>query len=154
MDIKAKLTELAQASIQHPSLFLVDVVSSSRNFSKITVIVDGDQGVSIDHCTEISRALSAKLDEVDLLADHYVLEVATPGLDHPLKLKRQFKKNTGRGLKVHRSNKSIEQGILTLVEEDKIILMQEIKEGKVTIEKSVVIPFEEIEKAFVMVSFK
>lgn len=154
MDIKAKMTELAEASLLNSSQFIVDVVASSRNVSKITVIVDGDEGVTIGDCGLISRELSKRLDDVDFGTDHYVLEVSTPGLDHPLKLKRQFQKNTGRGLKVHRKDKSIVLGKLVSVDEERIELKQEIKEGKVTTENDVIIPFEDIEKAFVMVSFK
>ena len=154
MDIKARLTELAEASVLNSSLFLVEVVASAKHLSKITVIVDGDQGVTIDDCTRISREISAKLDEMDLGVEHYLLEVSTPGLDHPLKLKRQYRKNTGRGLKVHRVDKSLVQGILTSADDEKIVLKEDVKEGKVTVEKSVTIPYKEIERAFVMVSFK
>ncbi len=154
MDIKAKIVELAEASLLNSSQFLVDVVASIRNFSKITVILDGDLGVTIEDCSQVSRELSKKLDEIDFGVDHYVLEVTTPGLDHPLKLKRQFQKNVGRRLKVHRQDKSILQGKLTSADEQRIILKQEVKEGKITTEKEVIIPYEEIEKAFVMVSFK
>ena len=145
---------LAEESLLNSSQFVVDVVASSRNLSKITVIVDGDQGVTIGDCGLISRELSKKLDEVDFGTSHYLLEVSTPGLDHPLKLKRQFQKNTGRGLKVHRKDKSIVQGKLVASDLERIELMQEIKEGKVTTEHHVMIPFEDIERAFVMVSFK
>ena len=154
MDIKANLTALAEASLSNPNLFLVEVVVSSRNLEKISVIIDGDAGVTIDDCTRISREMSAKLDEMNFGADRYVFEVSTPGLDHPLKLKRQFQKNIGRNLKVHRKDKSIEQGKLDKVDDECIGLKQETKEGKIIIEKEVMIPFVDIERAFVMVSFK
>lgn len=154
MDIKAKLTLLAEESLLNPALFIVDVVASSRNFSKITVIVDGDNGVTIDDIGKISKGLSAKLDELDFGTDRYVLEVSTPGLDHPLKLKRQYQKNQGRGLKVHLKDKSIVQGKLSGVSDEGITLNQEIKEGKKITEKEVIIRFEDLERAFVMVSFK
>jgi ribosome maturation factor RimP len=154
MDIKAKLIELAEASVLNSSVFLVEVVASAKHLSKITVIVDGDQGVTIDDCTRISRELSEKLDEMDLGVENYLLEVSTPGLDHPLKLKRQYRKNVGRGLKVHRHDKSIVTGTLSHADEENIVLQQEIKEGKLVTEKLVTIPYEEIERAFVMVSFK
>ena len=154
MDIKAKLIEWVEASLPNSSLFLVEVVASAKNFSKISVFIDGDEGVTIDQCTQVSRAVSEKLDEVDLGLEHFVLEVSTPGLDQPLKLNRQFRKNKGRNLKVHRKDKSISQGKLITVAEEKIVLAQEIKEGKIMIEKEEIIPFEDIERAFVMVSFK
>jgi ribosome maturation factor RimP len=154
MDIKAKITELAGVSLMNSSQFLVDVVASGRNYSKITVILDGDHGITIEDCSGVSRELSKRLDEIDLGIEHYVLEVTTPGLDHPLKLKRQFQKNAGRNLKVHLKDKVIQQGKLTVADEQHIVLKQEKKEGKIIKEIELVIPYEEIEKAFVMVSFK
>jgi len=154
MDIKAKLTELAEASLRNPSLFLVEIVASNRTGAKILVIIDGDNGVTIDDCTSLSRELSEKLDTMEIEAEHYVLEVSTPGLDQPLKLKRQFRKNKGRSLKVHRKDKTIVQGKLTEVDEVRIIVKEEVREGKMIIEKEVVVPFDNIERAFVMVSFK
>lgn len=152
MEIRAKLADLASESLK-PGQFLVDVIASSRNLSKITVVVDGDRGVTIDDCGEISRVLSAKLDELNFGSSRYVLEVTTPGLDQPLKLKRQYSKNIGRGLKVHRRDKSIVTGKLMKADESGIVLLQEIKEGKVKLEKEVTISFDDIEKALVMISF-
>lgn len=154
MDIKEKLTQLAEESLLNPAQFIVEVVASSRSHSKITVIVDGDNGVNIDDCHRISKELSARLDELDFGADHYVLEVSTPGLDHPLKLKRQYQKNVGRGLKVHLTDKSIIQGKLVEVTDEAITLRQDLKEGKKITEKDVIIKFVDMERAFVMVSFK
>lgn len=138
----------------NPGQFLVEVTASSRNLSKITLVVDGDAGVTIDDCSHISRELSKKLDEIDFGIDRYVLEVTTPGLEHPLKLKRQFCKNVGRGLKVHHKDKTIMIGKLAASDEEKILLRQELREGKVITEREVVLRFEDIEKAFVIVSFK
>ncbi len=143
-----------EASLVNPSLFLVDVVLSARQLSKITVVVDGDQGVSIDECTRISRELSARLDEMNLEAEHYVLEVTTPGLDQPLRLNRQYRKNIGRGVKVHLKDKRIETGTLTEVGDQQIAIRQAWKEGKVMQEKLVSLPFTEIEKTYVVISFK
>jgi ribosome maturation factor RimP len=51
----------------------------------VKVVVDGDDGVGLDEVAEISRAVSAVLDEhEDILADAYTLEVTSPGLDRPL----------------------------------------------------------------------
>ncbi len=156
MDIKGKIAELAEGCLLSKEQFLVDVIVSSRNFSKITVIIDGDQGITIDDCGKVSRTLSEKLDELNLDTGPggYVLEVTTPGLDQPLKLRRQFEKNIGRQVKVHKKDKSVLQGKLVASTADAITLKEEIKEGKTIIEKDWLIPFDDMEKAFVMVSFK
>ena len=153
MEIGAKLAELAVSTLREDQ-FLVEVVASSRNLSKITLIVDGDKGITIDDCGQISREMSKKLDEFDFGNNRYVLEVSTPGIDHPLKLKRQFHKNVGRMLKVQKKDKSLLQGRMISSDENRIILKQEAMKGKVLTEGEVILSFEEIEKAFVMVSFK
>lgn len=117
------------------------------------VILDGDKGISIDDCAALSRELSATLDESNLIEEAFVLEVSTPGLDQPLKTKRQYVKNIGRSVKVKTKEKTVE-GKLTAVGEHELELTQHIGSGKKKEENVVVIPFEEIDKTFVLVSFK
>jgi len=133
--------------------FVVDVVASAKNLSKITVIVDGDQGVTIDDCSALSRAMSDKLDTLDFGQSRYVLEVTTPGLDQPLKLRRQYTKNIGRSLKVHRRDHLIITGKLVSVDDAGIRLVQETKEGKHRKEVETAMAFDDIEKAFIVISF-
>lgn len=152
MDLKEKIKELTLASLASPAHFLVDVVVSKHKPMKFTVILDGDSGITIDDCANVSRAVNDSLES--LIEDQYFLEVSTPGLDHPLKLKRQFEKNKNRKLKVHKTDKSIVLGTLQQVSEEKILIDAEIKEGKKIETKAMEIPFAEIEKAFVTVSFK
>lgn len=152
MDLKEKIKDLAEKSLGSPAHFLVDVVVSKHKPMKITVIVDGDQGITIDDCAAVSRALNDSTET--LIDEQYSLEVSTPGLDHPLKMKRQYVKNKGRGLKAVLKNKSIVTGVLKEVVEEKIVVETESGKGKKVELKTVEIPFSEIEKAFVTVSFK
>ncbi len=160
MDVAAKIRELAESALKElgalqgedPGHFIVDVLFFEKQRpSKVMVIVDGDNGVTIDVCANLSRKLAALLDEKNIPEQAYVLEVTTPGVDHPLKMKRQFFKNAGRQFKVHLKDKTIVQGKLEEVSEDKLTVRQPVnkKETKLT-----EIPFDEIEKAYVMVSFK
>jgi ribosome maturation factor RimP len=154
MDLIDKVRELAQSCLADESLFLVEVKISSRAGARVLVILDGDKGVTIEVCTRVSRALAEMLDKSDLIDENYTLEVTTPGLDHPLKLKRQYVKNVGRGFKVHTKSKGMIEGKLAMVNDQEIVLQHEVKEGKKMEVRTIEIPFEEIEKAFVMVSFK
>jgi len=162
MDIAKKIRELAESSLTDASHFVVDVVISKHKPHKVSVFVDGDHGVTIDHCSDLSRALSEDLDKLDLLKENYLLEVGTPGLDQPLKLKRQYVKNVGRGLKVVGKDKTIRQGKLIAADDTLISLEIETvikgnrpagRHGKKEM-NVVAIPYSEIEKAIVMVSFK
>jgi ribosome maturation factor RimP len=152
MDLKEKIKELAQANLSDTAHFLVDVIVSKHKPMKFTVILDGDNGITIDDCAHLSNKVNDVLG--DLVDEQYALEVSTPGLDHPLKLHRQFVKNVGRDLKVHTVNKKVIAGKLTAADAEKVILETENKEGKKGETKLMEIPFREIEKAFVTVSFK
>jgi ribosome maturation factor RimP len=156
MELSEKIHDLATSSLANESQFVVDVIFSGKNspIKKVLVIIDGDKGVTIDDCANVSRQVSNVLDELNIIDDRYMLEVSTPGLDHPLKLTRQFIKNVGRSLKVHLKDKRIIQGKLTEATQEKITLDQEIKEGKKIDVKTIEIPYSDIEKAFVLVSFK
>ena len=154
MEVVEEIKKIALAKLTDKSQFIVDVVVSSRKGpKKILILLDGDQGVTIDDCANLSRELSKAFDELKELEESYMLEVSTPGLDQPLMLHRQFKKNIGRGLRVKLHEKIIE-GSLTEVLEQKIILCQEKGSGKKKEIQTIEIPFSDIEKAFVLVSFK
>ncbi len=154
MDLVDKIRALANEKLVDPSQFVVDVIASTRKGpQKVLVILDGDQGITIDDCANLSRELSKTLDESGWVDDSYMLEVSTPGLDQPLVLTRQYRKNIGRNLRVKLGIEIVE-GKLAEVTEDKIALVQEIGTGKKKETKIVDVLFSSIEKAFVLVSFK
>lgn len=154
MEIADRIRELAEKSKKDDSQFVVDVIVSLRkNPKKVLVILDGDHGVTIDDCADMNRALSGALDQERFLDDRYLLEVSTPGLDQPLKLKRQYYKNRNRKLRV-KTSEAVVEGVLADVTDEAITLEQESGNGKKKVVKHVVIPFAAIEKTFVLVSFK
>jgi ribosome maturation factor RimP len=154
MSLEQQIVTLAEEKLTNPSHFIVDVVVSARKGpKKVLVIVDGDQGISIDDCAEVSRELSEKFDELGFFEDSYLLEVSTPGVDYPLKLKRQYPKHIGRKLRVKLADATVE-GKLEAVNDDSIVLITESGSGKKKETTSTAINFSQIEKAFVLVSFK
>ncbi|PIB36622.1 hypothetical protein BFP72_15045 [Reichenbachiella sp. 5M10] len=135
-------------------LFLVDIIKKGNAaVSKVIVLLDGDQGVPIDKCVEVSRAISRRLDEELELQDPLTLEVSSPGLDHPLKLLRQYKKNIGKSVKVTLNDQSQEEGELLSVTDDTIEL-NVITDKKKKLTEKRVINFSDISKTIVLVSFK
>jgi ribosome maturation factor RimP len=154
MDLAGEIRNLAVQNLS-PDKFVVEVLVSVKKLPKrLLVIIDGDHSVNIDDCAELSRQLSKSLDDKAFFGDdNYMLEVSTPGLDHPLKLKRQYYKNIGRGMKI-KFQETVTEGKLMEVLEDRIILDQETMAGKKTEIRRLEILFSEIDKAFVMVSFK
>lgn len=108
-----------------PGYFLVEVLI--RPTHNVKVYVDGDQGISIDKCVYYNKALYKKLEESGLFPnDDFSLEVSSPGLDEPLKLLRQYRKNIGRQVEILLNDGFKIEGRLIEVSEDGVIL-EEIK---------------------------
>jgi ribosome maturation factor RimP len=74
------------------------VVTPAGRRSVVRVVVDRDQGVTLDDIAEVSRAVSEVLDRNDdgMGRTPYVLEVTSPGVDRPLTDPRHWRRNTGR----------------------------------------------------------
>ncbi|WP_422360451.1 ribosome maturation factor RimP [Reichenbachiella sp.] len=139
---------------EQEDLFLVDIIKKGNDRSgKLIVLLDGDQGITIEKCSEVSRAVSHFIDEEIELNEPLTLEVSSAGLDHPLKLNRQYVKNTGKNVKVTLNDKSIVEGQLKKVEDTSIELEILIDKKKKTTETKV-INIEDINKTIVLVSFK
>lgn len=153
MEIREEIKNIAESKLTDPGHFVVDVVVSLRGKQKVLVIVDGDRGVTIGDCAELSRAMSEPLDNLPGLNESYLLEVSTPGVDHPLKFIRQYSKHIGRKLKVTLGDKTVE-GKLVAVAPESITLEQETGTGKKKEVQAIDILFSEIDKSFVLVSFK
>jgi ribosome maturation factor RimP len=153
-DLTTEIKKMAGSLLKDESHFIVDVVATLKgNPGKVLVTVDGDKGIGIDECADLSRDLSKVLDETNLIPGAFNLEVSTPGLDQPLKSKRQYVKNIGRNVRVRLADK-MEEGKLTTVDDNGIQLTQIVGSGKKQSEKTVEIPFDKIDKTIVLVSFK
>jgi ribosome maturation factor RimP len=151
---ETKIRDLVNEALeQKDSLYLVDLTISSNN--KIQIVVDGDQGVSLNECIRISRSVDNGLDREE---EDFSLEVSTPDIAHPLKLKRQYIKNINRILKVTTSTEEFE-GTLTAVNDANIVLNWKAREpkpigkGKVTVEKTVILEYKDIKEAKVKILF-
>ncbi len=130
--------------------YLVDLdISPAKH---ITVYVDGDEGVSLEACTQISRILESILDTEPTLGGIYELEVSSPGVSRPLKYLRQYLKHVGRVLKVELIDGKTIEGQLISTGHDSITL--ELKgPDKKSKPESKEIPFNEIKEAYVTIQF-
>jgi ribosome maturation factor RimP len=157
MDAKDKVKAWAEDIIHDDErLFVVDVwVADHRSEAKVTVYIDGDEGISIDTCANVSRELSGKLDENELFDGKYTLEVSSPGLRHPLKLRRQYVNNIGRQVKILLNNSQEKTGTLMKVDGEQILIkmLPKNKKKKPQQDEEITIPFADINKTNVMASF-
>lgn len=154
MDIKQKVAELLEELITEQDLFVVDITIGSYNKStRISISLDGDEGIKIDQCGRISRKLGNKMEELELMAEAYTLEVSSPGLDKPLLLERQYPRNIGRKVKVLTKDSQTFTGELTAVEPTQIKVLDEKKIKNKINTNLVEIPFENIKSTTVIISF-
>ena len=149
-----RVKELLQEALQeNESLYLIDLQFLADN--KIKVIVDGDSGVPLSECIRISRNIEHNLDREE---EDFSLEVTTPDIAQPLTVKRQYKKNINRILKVKTATEEFE-GTLTGVTEDSITLQWKTREpkpvgkGKHTVDKTQILAYQDIKEAKVKIIF-
>ncbi|HZX58294.1 MAG TPA: ribosome assembly cofactor RimP [Mucilaginibacter sp.] len=156
MDIEKRVRELAEEKITEigrPDLFLVSVKMLPNG--KLIILVDGDKGVGIADCAQISRYVGFRLEEDNVIEEAYNLEVSSPGLDAPLTLPRQYVKNIGRTLAIKMADGSKREGKLSGLTEDAILVEENIKEkGKKAETVESVIPLTQITETKVVISFK
>ncbi|WP_093798756.1 ribosome maturation factor RimP [Streptomyces sp. Wb2n-11] len=93
-----RLRALLEPLVSAEGLDLEDIeVSRAGRRRQLRIVVDSDEGVELDACAELSRAVSEKLDETDAMGEgEYVLEVSSPGADRPLSERRHYVRATGR----------------------------------------------------------
>jgi len=131
--VRAELLQVI-ASV-HPDIFVVDMVYKSGKKGVLSIKIDTDTGISLELCTQVTRKLSAWLEEQDPFDGAYTLEVSSPGVGSPLKLPRQYPQNRGRILKVRLLNGQEIKGKLLEASPERITLntgLQSLKGKKKT----------------------
>lgn len=135
-----------------PEYFLVEVKISPAN--DVKVFLDGDTGISIEKCVQCNRVLYKKIEEEHVFpSDDFSLEVSSPGLDQPLKLLRQYKKNIGRLIDVVLVDGTKKTGRLIELNEDGIILEEARGKNKKREVLNHTIPFNNIKKTTIQIVF-
>ncbi|MGK6353335.1 ribosome assembly cofactor RimP [Parapedobacter sp. DT-150] len=154
VSIENKVSALVEEKIaDREDLFLVSV--KMHPSGKLEVLVDGDNGINIKDCAEISRHVGFRLEEADAIGHAYRLEVSSPGIDAPLTSIRQYRKNLGRNVQVTLQDGAVKEGQLQEVAEAYMSISEKIKEkGKKAVERQLTIPFENIKTTKVLISFK
>jgi ribosome maturation factor RimP len=148
-----RLRGLLEPLVSAAGLDLEEIeVSRAGRRRMLRITVDSDDGVELDACAELSRALSEKLDETDAMGEgEYVLEVSSPGADRPLTQHRHYARATGRlvKLQLHESGELVAR-ILTVDDEGLDLEVPGVKGRRPTTRR---VAFDEIAKARVEIEF-
>lgn len=127
-------------------------VSRAGRRRVLRIVVDSEDGVDLDECAEVSRAVSEKLDESDAMGeDEYQLEVTSPGAERPLTERRHYVRATGRLAKfqLHEGDEFVAR-ILTVDDEGLDLEVPGVKGRKPTARR---VEFARIAKARVELEF-
>lgn len=153
--LKDKVAQLLQGALEaNPSIFLIDLTINAQN--QINVIIDGDNGVTLQDCIDISRAIEHNLDREQ---EDFSLEVASAGATSPLKLYRQYIKNIGRALEVTTNLNERFEGELTFADQNKFTISwssrepKKIGKGKETVNYTKDFTYTDIKEAKVIIVF-
>jgi ribosome maturation factor RimP len=132
-------------------------IKHHQKSNKLEVFVDSDKGMTFEKCQKLSRFLESFLDTELWLGEKYVLEVSSPGVGRPLKLKRQYFKNIGRTVEVKWNENDTLEGLLKEANETGVGIEHEIQvvEGNKKLKKNTItfIPFDAIKSTKVKAAF-
>jgi ribosome maturation factor RimP len=118
--LRDRLRQLVEPIVTAEELDLeeLSVARAGRRYV-VRITVDGESGVGHNELSDVSREISAGLDEAErtsgpLTPDAYTLEVSSPGVDRPLTLPRHWRRNTGRLVKVRAQERQLTARILAV----------------------------------------
>ncbi|WP_411354843.1 ribosome maturation factor RimP [Peptoniphilus harei] len=100
-ELKREIYPLAEEVAEELGYEIVDI--EFQNGSKhdlLSIFIYKKEGIDLDDCTEMSRSLEKKLDNLEVLENPYYLEISSPGLDRPLKTKDDYRRNIGNEVDV------------------------------------------------------
>lgn len=141
--IKQKIFMLAKQIADKHGMEIFDIKLLGKGKMVLRVVIDKEEGVTLDDCEHFSKSFGALLDIEDPLPCSYLLEVSSPGLDRPLKDIKNFEKYSGKLVRIITMEKVENQnffiGRITNVKNNLIMLSMNNKE--------IAIPFEKISKA-------
>lgn len=154
MSVSQTLNEILNSVLlEHPNVFLVEAKHHQQDHE---FILDGDQPIGIGAISAISRSLNHFAEEKLPAEEIYTIDVCSPGADSPLKMLRQYPKHIGREFEIILSDDTTIKGHLSAVNNEDLSFeyFKSAKPKKTELKESISIPFNQIKKATIILSFK
>ena len=151
-DTQIQAVEKLIGPLLNGDIFLVSIkIKPTNNFK---IYLDADSGLGIEKCIKINRALYKIMEEMGMYPEgDFSLEISSPGLDEPLKLLRQYKKNVGRDVEVITNDEVKKEGKMTEVNDEKIKIEFTQGKGKKAILITEEINFTDIKQTKIQIKF-
>ena len=100
-ELKREIYPLAEEVAEELGYEIVDIeFQNGSKHNLLSIFIYKKEGIDLDDCTEMSRSLEKKLDNLEALKNPYYLEISSPGLDRPLKTKDDYRRNVGNEVDV------------------------------------------------------
>ena len=126
--VREEIVRVAEVAAEEHGYEIVEVEITKQQPTRVIITVFRKEGVNIDDCAEISRAINEGIDD-DLIQGQYTLEVQSPGLDRPIRTKDDYRRNLGNKVEVHLYKKLNDRkdfiGILTDYGDDTVDIREE-----------------------------
>lgn len=143
---KFNILEIAKEALEGTDKYLVNLKITPDN--RIFADIDGDNGITIDDCIELSRKIENSLNRDE---EDFELNVSSAGADSPLKLPRQYRRHVGRTLSVDTLDSHHYEGVLESAGDQQITLRT--KGSKKAAPQTIDLAFADIKCARVVIQF-
>ncbi len=143
---KFKVLDIVKDVLEGSDKYLVNMKITPDN--RIFVDLDGDNGINIDDCIEVSRAIENSLNRDE---EDFELNVSSAGADSPLKMPRQYRRHVGRELSVEPFEGSKVEGILTEAGDSQFTI--KTKGSKKEPSQELTFAYEDVKTARVIIRF-
>ncbi len=101
MSLKNKIAELIKSPIEERGFDLVELkLSRYKKGNAVRVFVDSDNGVKLEDCAGLSKAIDVVLEDNNIFRNGYNIEVSSPGLDRPLQTSKDFRRRIGEQVQI------------------------------------------------------
>lgn len=135
MKIEDKVWELIKETVENLQIEIYDIeYVKEGNGWFLRIYIDKENGVDINDCENVSRAVEPVIDEAEILTGQYCLEVSSPGIERVLRRKEHFEKyiNSEVEISLYKSvdNSRSFKGILKEADETKIVIDDKVFERK------------------------
>jgi len=140
-----KVKKLIDNLLRDKAIELVDITYKRESGGMVLrLLVDKEGGIMLDECTSLNEEIGDMLDREETIFERYNLEISSPGLDRPLKTRRDFERVMGKEIYVHTyspiNDKRDYKGVIKFVDDEKVIVgdteisLDKISKAKLKIE--------------------
>jgi ribosome maturation factor RimP len=147
---ETNITQKIAEIVERKGFFPVEIIVRGTPSKRVMeVFIDGEKDISAKDCADVSREINSELENLPAAGNDYRLDVSSPGVDKSLKFLKQYPKHINRNFevsyKLSNDTKKLTGKLIKVENQDLTFLTNDNKE--------IIINFNNIKKAMVIISF-